>query len=41
MTETEQIEAALLHALRQARFWAERAEKLSAAYVEATGVDAP
>lgn len=37
-SDLDQIEAALMHALRQASFWAERAEALSIAYAEAAGV---
>ena len=37
-SDLDQIEAALLHALRQASFWAARAEALSIAYAEAAGV---
>lgn len=36
--DLDQIEAALMHALRQASFWAARAEALSIAYAETVGV---
>lgn len=36
-TDIEQIESALMYALRQAGYWAERAERLSVVYVQATG----
>lgn len=36
-TDIERIESALMYALRQAGYWAERAERLSIAYVQATG----